>query len=116
MCIAVPSPVVELFDAGLPMAKVQRGDATVDVCVAYLPEVAVGDYVIVANGFAVQSMDAEAAAASLAAFEEAGIDLSMAAPGATPATAPTASPIPIPNRNTSPHPRTTTSVPSTQVG
>lgn len=76
MCIAIPSPVVELFDAGLPMAKVQRGDVTVDVCVAYLPEVRVGDYVIVANGFATQAMDAEAAAESIAAFEEAGVDVS----------------------------------------
>lgn len=76
MCIAIPSPVVELFDAGLPMAKVQRGDVTVDVCVAYLPEVQVGDYVIVANGFATQAMDAQAAAESIAAFEEAGVDVS----------------------------------------
>lgn len=77
MCVAVPSPVVELFEAGLPMARVRRGQQVVEVCAAWAPQVRVGDHVIVSNGFIVEVLDAQAAAASLEAFKEIGADLSF---------------------------------------
>ena len=74
MCIAVPCPIVEIVDGALPMARVRHGGTLVDCCLAYVPEARLGDYVLTQNGFAVQVLDAAAAAQSLAAFAELGLD------------------------------------------
>jgi len=74
MCVAVPSPIVEITPGPLPMARVRHGGRLLDCCLAYVPEAQVGDYVLVQNGFAVELLDATAAAESLAAFAELGID------------------------------------------
>lgn len=76
MCVAIPSRIVELFDGGLPMARISvpgQGEQLVDCCLAYVPEAQVGDYVLVANGFAIEVMDEATAAQSLAAFAEIGV-------------------------------------------
>ena len=75
MCVAVPAPIVEITPGVMPMARVQRGDTVVDCCLAYFPEAEVGDYVLIQQGFAMQLLDAESAAESLAAFEECGVVL-----------------------------------------
>jgi len=75
MCVAVPAPIVDITPGVMPMAHVQRGDDVVDCCLAYFPEAKVGDYVLIQHGFAMQLLDAESAAESLAAFEECGVVL-----------------------------------------
>jgi hydrogenase expression/formation protein HypC len=58
MCLAVPGKVVSIDGQGLlPMAKVSFGGVNKDVCLAYVPEVVVGDYVIVHAGFAISQLD-----------------------------------------------------------
>ena len=44
-----------------------------DVCLAYLPEIAVGDYAIVHVGFAISKLDEASAIATLKTFEELGL-------------------------------------------
>jgi hydrogenase expression/formation protein HypC len=73
MCVAVPAAIVELLPGPMPMARLEDGVRPPTCCLAYVPEARVGDYVLVQNGFAVELLDAEAAAASLAAFAELGL-------------------------------------------
>lgn len=76
MCIAIPGLIVAIDTGALPMARIDINGRLQDCCVAYVPEAEVGDYVLVQNGFAIEAMDAGAAAQSLAAFEELGVDVS----------------------------------------
>lgn len=55
------------------MADVDFGGASTHVCLAYLPDLAVGDYTIVHAGFALTRLDEESALASLEAFRELGM-------------------------------------------
>lgn len=82
MCIAVPSLIVEILPGELPMGRVEHGGTVVTCCLAYVPEARVGDYVIVQNGFAVELLDPEAAAESLATFAELADQVSVAGTGA----------------------------------
>lgn len=72
MCVGVPAQVLALTDGVMPMARLSMSGAEMDVCIAYLPEAAVGDWVLVQNGFAVALLDEDSAAESLAAFAELG--------------------------------------------
>lgn len=63
MCLGIPGKVVSLEEGavGVPMGKVSFGGITKDVCFAYVPEVQIGDYVIVHVGFALNKIDEEEA-------------------------------------------------------
>ena len=51
MCLAVPGKVVEIREEdGTRMGKVDFGGVIKDVCLAYLPDVQVGEYTIVHVG------------------------------------------------------------------
>jgi hydrogenase expression/formation protein HypC len=45
-------------DGELRLARVQFGEIVKDVCLAYVPEATVGDYVLVHVGFAISRLDA----------------------------------------------------------
>jgi hydrogenase expression/formation protein HypC len=63
MCLGIPGRVAETYAQNdLPMAKVEFGGIRKEVCLAYVPEAAVGDYVIVHVGFAISQVDEEEAA------------------------------------------------------
>ncbi len=64
MCLGVPGQVLEITagDAGLPMGKVSFGGVVKDVCLAYVPEAKVGEYVIVHVGFAISIVSESEAA------------------------------------------------------
>ncbi|MFG2132930.1 HypC/HybG/HupF family hydrogenase formation chaperone [Streptomyces sp. NPDC048751] len=74
MCLAVPGRVVGIEDRdGTRMARVDFGGVVKEVCLAYVPEAQVGEYVIVHVGFALQRLDEESARASLELFEQLGL-------------------------------------------
>ncbi len=73
MCVGIPARITRITDGVMPMATIDLAGQTQECCLAYLPEAAIGDHVLVQNGFAIQLLDAESAAESLAAFEELGI-------------------------------------------
>jgi hydrogenase expression/formation protein HypC len=53
MCLGVPGQVMEIRQVdGLSMATVDFGGTRREVCLAYVPEAKVGDYVVVHVGFA----------------------------------------------------------------
>lgn len=71
MCLAVPGKIEELNDQGpMLMAKVDFSGIRKDVCVDWVPEVKVGDYVIVHAGFAINVLDKKEAIENLKLIEE----------------------------------------------
>ena len=71
MCLAIPGQIVEQFESrGMRMARVRFGGIVRQACLEYVPEAAVGDYVLVHVGFAISRVDAEEAARTYAALEE----------------------------------------------
>jgi hydrogenase expression/formation protein HypC len=74
MCLAVPGRILRLFESDdTVMSDVDFGGVVKQVCLQYIPDAAVGDYVIVHVGFALQKLDEESALATLANFERLGI-------------------------------------------
>jgi hydrogenase expression/formation protein HypC len=74
MCLGIPGKVTEIRDeAGLAMGKVDFGGVRKDACLAYLPEVKVGDYVIIHVGFAISRLDEEEALKTLEILGEMGV-------------------------------------------
>jgi len=66
MCLAVPGQVKTIFEEhGTRMGKVNFGGVVKEVCLAYLPEIEVGDYTIVHVGFAISQIDEASAQETL---------------------------------------------------
>jgi len=63
MCLGVPGKVLsmETNSIGMTMGKVSFGGVAKEVCLAYVPEAQIGDYVIVHAGFALNKLDEEEA-------------------------------------------------------
>jgi hydrogenase expression/formation protein HypC len=71
MCLAIPGKVLEIDRSGEPvMANVSFGGVTKRVCVDWVPDVKVGEYVIVHVGFAISKMNEEEAQRTLDLFRE----------------------------------------------
>ncbi|MBA3989641.1 MAG: HypC/HybG/HupF family hydrogenase formation chaperone [Propionibacteriales bacterium] len=74
MCLAVPGRVISIEERDMtPMAEVDFGGVKKDVCLQYIPDIRIGEYVMVHVGFAIQRMDEESALETLANFEKLGI-------------------------------------------
>jgi hydrogenase expression/formation protein HypC len=74
VCLAVPGRVISIEERDqTPMAEVDFGGLKKDVCLQYIPDIEVGEYVMVHVGFAIQRMDEAAAQETLANFEKLGI-------------------------------------------
>ena len=73
MCLGIPGQVVEVSQQDdLPMGRVRFGGVSRQVCLAHLPEVAPGDWVLVHVGFALARLDEEEARSLLALLAELG--------------------------------------------
>lgn len=73
MCLGIPGRVVEIgSDTELLMGKVDFGGVAREVCLAYVPDVKVDDYVIVHVGFALSKLDAKEAARTYELLAELG--------------------------------------------
>ncbi|OHC66542.1 MAG: hydrogenase assembly protein HupF [Rhodocyclales bacterium GWA2_65_20] len=70
MCLAIPARVAELLEGDA--AIVDLGGVRKEISLALVDAVAVGDYVIVHVGYALNKLDAEEAAKTLALFAEMG--------------------------------------------
>ena len=74
MCLAVPGRVEQRFDDhGIPMGKLNFGGVVKEVCLAYLPEIEVGQYAIVHVGFAISRIDEQSAQETLQTFADLGM-------------------------------------------
>lgn len=74
MCLGVPGKITEIYEQDhTRMGKVDFGGIVKDVCLDFVPEIAIGDYAIVHVGFAITRLDEQSAQETLALFEEMGI-------------------------------------------
>jgi hydrogenase expression/formation protein HypC len=74
MCLGVPGKIIDIYEENnVRMGKVDFGGIIKEACLAYVPEVEVGDYTIIHVGFAITKLDEESARESLALFEEMGL-------------------------------------------
>ena len=73
MCLAVPGKVIEIEGEGeLRMGRVDFSGVQRQACLAYVPEVTIGDYVLVHVGFAISRIDERAARETLDTLKEMG--------------------------------------------
>jgi hydrogenase expression/formation protein HypC len=74
MCLAVPGKILETKEEnGIRLGRVQFGGITRQVQLDFVPEAAVGDYVIVHVGFALSKLNAEEAERTYQLLEEMGM-------------------------------------------
>ncbi|MBX3012005.1 MAG: HypC/HybG/HupF family hydrogenase formation chaperone [Caldilineaceae bacterium] len=74
MCLGVPGKVLEIYEQnGIRMGKADFGGVTKEICLAYLPDLQLGDYTIVHVGFAITQLDEASALESLRLFREMGL-------------------------------------------
>jgi len=85
MCLAVPGKVLEIQQnpLGMTMGKVSFGGIAKTVSLAYLPDVKVGDYVLVHVGFALSKVDEKEAMEVFEYLRQMGdlSDLDLPSPG-----------------------------------
>ncbi len=74
MCLGIPGKVTEIYETHeIRMGKVDFGGVKKDVCLAYVPELEVGDYTLVHVGFAMSKVDEASAQESLRLFQAIGL-------------------------------------------
>ncbi len=74
MCLGIPGKVIDIWDeSGTRMSTVDFGGTTKTVCLAYLPDMSVGEYAIVHAGFAITRLDEDSANTTLKMFGDLGV-------------------------------------------
>ena len=80
MCLGIPGMIIEVWDedSGARMARVEfpesgSGPDVRRICLAYLPELQVGEYVIVHAGFALTKVEEKTALDTIATMTEYGV-------------------------------------------
>ena len=72
MCLAVPGKVVKIYEErGLKMGEIDYSGTINSICLEYVPEVELGQYVIVHAGFAISILDEEEAQRTFEAWDDA---------------------------------------------
>jgi hydrogenase expression/formation protein HypC len=73
MCLAVPGKVIEIDSNSNPiMGRVSFGGIKKEVCLDFVPDVKIGEYVIVHVGFAINTLNEEEARETLKLLEQMG--------------------------------------------
>ncbi|MDZ7370975.1 MAG: HypC/HybG/HupF family hydrogenase formation chaperone [candidate division KSB1 bacterium] len=74
MCLAIPGRIIsfEPDEAGSKMAKADFAGIIKKICIDFLPDVQIGDYVLVHVGFALNKIDEAEALETLNALREVG--------------------------------------------
>jgi hydrogenase expression/formation protein HypC len=71
MCLSIPGKITEIAqDGSLIMGMVDFGGITREVCLDYVPEAQVGQYVLIHVGFAISLLDEEEAMERLNTIRE----------------------------------------------
>jgi len=71
MCLAIPGKLLNIFDeGGLMMGIIDINGSRTKACLAYVPEINVGDFAIIHAGFALKIVNEEEAAESLKLWQE----------------------------------------------
>ena len=74
MCLAIPGKILTSeVSNGVRVGRVKFGGITREACLDFVPEAAVGDYVIVHVGFAISLVDREEAERSYQLLQSMGV-------------------------------------------
>lgn len=74
MCLAVPGKIISIDGSNpeLKMAKVNFGGVNKDICIQWLPDVKIGEYVLAHVGFALSKVDEKDAEDTLKILRDMG--------------------------------------------
>ncbi len=82
MCLAIPGKVSQIdVQDGVRFGRIQFGGITRQACLDFVPEVNVGDFVMVHVGFAISVVDKDEAERTYALLESMGVLADELAPG-----------------------------------
>jgi hydrogenase expression/formation protein HypC len=71
MCLAIPGKLIEVYEEnGLKMGKLDYAGTVNSACLAYVPEIEIGQYAIVHAGFALNIIDEKEAQETYALWDE----------------------------------------------
>ena len=71
MCLAIPGKLIKIYEnTGLKMGEVDYDGTVSQVCLEYVPEIALGQYTIVHAGFALSILDEDEARKTLDIWQE----------------------------------------------
>ncbi len=71
MCLAMPGKVIEIYNEnGLKMGRIDYSGTVNTACLEYVPEISIGEYVIVHAGFAISVIDEAEANKTLESWNE----------------------------------------------
>lgn len=74
MCLAVPGQILEIWnEGGAPFAHADFNGKVRRVSIAFLPDLEVGEYIIIHAGFALTRVPTENVAKVMEALEDAGL-------------------------------------------
>jgi hydrogenase expression/formation protein HypC len=74
MCLGIPGRITERWqEQGVPMAHADFAGTVRRICLAYLPDLEVGHYVIAHMGYALTRIDEADAAGTLSTMREYGV-------------------------------------------
>ena len=74
MCLAIPGQVEQVYETdGALMGRVNFGGVQKDVCLEYVPDIQVNEYVVVHVGFAISKVDEQSAEETLLNLRELGL-------------------------------------------
>ncbi len=80
MCLGIPGELLSIHrEKDLLFGKVRFGGVTRTICLEYVPDAKVGEYVVVHVGFAISRIDADEAARAYEVLEELGQTLELTA-------------------------------------
>jgi len=58
MCLGIPGRVIDIYERdGLLMGRVDFGGVIKEACLAYVPEIKIGEHVLIHVGFAISQID-----------------------------------------------------------
>ena len=73
MCLAIPGKIESIDENSSPrMAKVNFGGIVKNICVEFMPDATLHDYVLVHVGMAISKVDEQEALETLKLFEQMG--------------------------------------------
>lgn len=74
MCLAIPGKIVSIDESNneLKMAKVNFGGVMKDICIQWLDDIKIGDYVLAHVGFALNKIDQKDAEETIEILKQMG--------------------------------------------
>jgi hydrogenase expression/formation protein HypC len=67
MCLAIPCKIIEIVEH---RALIEKSGNWLDIDISLVPDAAVGDFIIIHAGMAIQKYDSQEAAATIALIQE----------------------------------------------